>query len=76
MEKVLWIWSGRVLDSERRVLRIFGGTTWRARGERIRVISYFVSGDLEGIYFIHGEVGLLDPGSEIGRVKNALHRSC
>ena len=45
---MLWIWSGRVLDSERRVLRILGGTTWSASGERIRVISFFVSCDLEG----------------------------
>jgi len=35
------MWSGRVLDRERRELRIVGGTTWRANGERIRVISCY-----------------------------------
>jgi hypothetical protein len=39
VEKVVWMWEGRVLERERREFRIVGGTTWRARGERMRVIS-------------------------------------
>ena len=41
-EKVDWMWSGSVVDRERSELRIVGGTTWRANGERMRVISCFV----------------------------------
>ena len=31
--------SGNVEDNVRSEFRIVGGTTWRAKGERIRVIS-------------------------------------
>ena len=41
-EKVVWMWVGRVFERERRELRIVGGTTCRARGERMRVISWDV----------------------------------
>jgi hypothetical protein len=31
--------SGSVDDNVRREFKIVGGTTWRAKGERIRIIS-------------------------------------
>jgi len=38
--KVVFMWSGRVVERVRREFRIVGGTTWRASGDRIRVISW------------------------------------
>lgn len=41
--------SGNVLERERSEFRIVGGTTWRANGDRMRVISYPVRAEMGGV---------------------------